>query len=397
MYLSISANTQNKDQDKMFSVRRYIAVAKKEYLELKRNILFFLMTILAPLILFFLFAFAFSLEARNIPIAFADHDKSELSRRLIDKFVSAGGIFDVRASKSDYASLEKDLGLDRLRAVIFIPADFSEKIKKGIAVRLDVMIDGTNPTYANLVSAYAQAVLSAYQAETLSEYFTKRLGLAGAAYTPIDLSVSAWYNSSFRSEDFVIPGVVAIIIMFFPPIVAALSLAREKETGSILNMYCSSVTKLEYLLGKMTPYVIISYVNCLLFIVFALFIFNVPMRGNPFYLVIASFFYSSSAIAFGLLVAVLVSTQVAAIIISSIITLTPSFMYSGFMVPVSNLGSNALFYTYSSPATYYIDLIRKIMVKGASLRNISYDMFMIIVISAVIYLVSIGLFKKRVG
>lgn len=381
----------------MFSIRRYIAVAKKEYLELKRNTLFFMMTILAPGILFFLFAFAFSLEAKNIPITFSDHDKSELSRRLIDKFVSAGGIFNVKMASGDYASCEKDMSLDRLRAVIFIPADFSEKLKKGSSVKLHVMIDGTNPTYANLVSTYASAVLAQYQAEILSEYFTKRLGLAGAGYTPIDLSVSAWYNSSFRSEDFVIPGVVAIIIMFFPPIVAALSLAREKETGSILNMYCSSITKLEYLLGKMTPYVIISYINCLAFIVFAVFLFNVPMRGNPLYLVFASFFYVASAIAFGLLVAVLVSTQVAAIIISSIITLTPSFMYSGFMVPVSNLGSNALAYTYSSPATYYIDMIRKVMVKGAAFRNIRFDVFMIILIACIIYLISISLFKKRVG
>jgi len=381
----------------MFSVRRYIAVAKKEYLELKRNKIFFLMTILAPIVLYFLFAFAFSLEARNIPIGFADIDKSALSRQLIDKFAAATNLFRVKMVTADYKHLEKNLALDRLRVIVFIPNDFSKNIKKGMPTKLQVMIDGANPVYANIVGSYVGAVLSAYQSDILADYFLRRQEGGSGCLVPIDLSVSAWYNSAFRSEDFVIPGVVAIIIMFFPPIVGSISLAREKETGSILNMYCSSITKVEYLLGKMTPYVIISYINCLLFIVFTIVFFQVPMRGNIFYLAGASLFYVSASIALGLLVAVLVSTQVAAIIITTIITLTPSFMYSGFLVPLSNLGDNALIYSRTSPATYYIDLIRKVMVKGATFVNIRDDIMILVFICIVLYVGCIKLFKKRLG
>ncbi len=380
----------------MFSPRRYIAVAKKEYLELKRNRLFFLMTILSPIVLYFLFAFAFSLDARNIPIGFTDRDKSALSRQLIDKFATATKLFQVKEVSGNYAELIRGMDLNRLRAVIVIPNDFSQKVKKGMPTTLQVMIDGVNPSYSNVVSSYISGVLTAFQSEVLFDYFSKN-GYVNISYVPIDLTVSTWYNSAFRSEDFIIPGVVAIIIMFFPPIVASVSLAKEKETGSILNMYCSCVTKTEYLLGKMTPYIIISYINCLLFILFTVFIFDVPMRGSPFYLAFASLFYVASSIAIGLLVAILVGTQVAAIIITSILTLTPSFMYSGFLVPVSSLGPNARLYTNSSPATYYIDLIRKIMVKGATFVNLRSDIGILILFSIVLYGICISLFKKRLG
>jgi len=303
----------------------------------------------------------------------------------------------VKRVSDDERALEKDMDLDRLRAVVFIPGDFSHRIMRGMPVAVQVMVDGVNPSYANVVSSYLTSVIAAFQAKVLAEYFTKYLGMAGASYTPIDLGVSAWYNSSFRSEDFVIPGVVAIIIMFFPPLVAAISLAKEKETGSILNMYCSSVTKAEYLLGKMTPYIAISYLNCIAFIAFTALIFKVPMRGSFLPLAGASLVYVSCAIGMGLLVAVLVGTQIAAILITSILTLTPSFMYSGFLVPLSSLGPDALAYSYTSPATYYIDLIRKVMVKGAAFVNIRDDLFVLIAFAAGLYWLCITLFKKRLG
>ncbi|NQT23012.1 MAG: ABC transporter permease, partial [Candidatus Omnitrophica bacterium] len=200
-----------------------------------------------------------------------------------------------------------------------------------------------------------------------------------------------------RSEDFIVPGIVAIVMMFFPPLVATISLAKEKETGSILNMFCSSVTKSEYLLGKMVPYVIISYANALIFIALSIFLFKVPMRGSLFLLVSSSAFFVASAVALGLLVAVLVNTQIAAILITSILTLTPSFLYSGFMVPVSNVGKEGKYMAYMFPATYYIDLTRKIMVKGAQFVNLKFDIVIIIAFCLGLYFLSITLFKKRLG
>lgn len=381
----------------MFSPRRFKAVAQKEFLELKRNKLFFLMTVLAPTILYFLFAFGFSLDARNIPIGVEDLDKSQLSRQLIDRFANATDLFRIKEITGEGHSLERDMDLDRIRAIIVIPADFTENIKKGKPSTLQVIVDGTNPVYSNTINTYIDSIISSFQMDVLGEFFTKHGFGASNSSTPIDLAVSAWYNSSFRSEDFIIPGVVAIIIMFFPPLVAAISLAREKETGSILNMYCSSITKSEYLLGKMTPYIAISYLNCLLFIALSIFLFHVPMRGSFLLLVASGFFYVASAVAIGLLVAVIVNTQIAAILLTSILTLTPAFMYSGFLVPLSSLGESAKIMAYMLPATFFIDITRKIMVKGASFANTRHDVLITVIFAISIYALCIKLFRKRLG
>ncbi|MBI4352964.1 MAG: ABC transporter permease [Candidatus Omnitrophica bacterium] len=379
-----------------FSVRRFKAVAQKEFLELRRNPLFFLMTVLAPLILFFLFAYGFPLDAKNIPMGVLDLDKSALSRTLLDKF-EAGKAFRIKQTAGDYASLEKELSLGRIRAILAIPADFSRNLKRGLPVTLQILVDGSYPNRANLVSGYAEATIFSFRTEILRDFFIKAFGSAGAADLPIDLSVSVWYNPSFRSEDFIIPGIIAIIMMFFPPLVSAISLAKEKETGSILNMYCSSVTKTEYLLGKMTPYVLISYVNFLIFLLCALFIFEVPLRGDLPALLIVSAFYTATAVAMGLSIAVCVNTQIAAILITAMVTLTPSFLYSGFMVPVSSIGEEGRLLAYGLPATHYIDVARKIMVKGVGFAEVKLSVLALVGFCVGLYAISIAWFKKRLG
>ncbi|MFC1576224.1 ABC transporter permease [Candidatus Omnitrophota bacterium] len=380
-----------------FSLRRFKAIAEKEYLELKRNKLFFLMMMLAPTILFFLFAYGFPLSAKNITMGVVDFDKTPLSRSLIDSFESATNLFQVKKVVNNYPEVERELALGKLRTILVIPAHFSEKVRKARPVSLQVIIDGIYPNNANLVGGYIDAVIVAFQSGILEKYMLTHYGSSGSSAMPIDLTVSTWYNSSFRSEDFIVPGIIAIVMMFFPPLVSTISLAKEKETGSILNMYCSSMTKTEYLLGKMLPYIIISYINFLLFLALTVFMFHVPMRGSLTVLLIVSFFYVATCIAVGLLVAVIVSTQVAAILITCIGTLTPAFLYSGFMVPISNIGRDAKTMAYMLPCTYYIDLTRKVMVKGAGFMHLRMDAMMLVVFCVGLYFICIKLFKKRLG
>ncbi|MDP8261766.1 MAG: ABC transporter permease [Candidatus Ancaeobacter aquaticus] len=381
----------------MFSLRRFNAVAKKEFLEIKRNKLFFVLTVLAPIILYFLFAYGFPLSSKHIPTGVVDLDKSAKSRMLIDTFSCATDLFNIKMVGSTYAPLEREMDLGNLRQIIVVPSGFSKDILRSKPVTVQVLIDGTYPNMANINSAYVEAIITAFRMQVLQEYFLKKLGSQGAVYMPIDVMVSGWYNPSFRSEDFILPGIIAMVLMFFPPMVGAVSLAKEKETGSILNMYCSRITKTEYLLGKMFPYVVISYINFALFFVLSIFLFNVPMRGSIVLVLIVSFFFVATAIAVGLLVAVLVSTQVAAILITTVVTLTPSFLYSGFMVPVQSISQNSRWMCYSLPATYYIDFMRKIMVKGATFAYVRLDTIAIIIFCIGIYVLCIKLFKKRVG
>lgn len=380
----------------MFSFQRFKAVAQKEFLELRRNKLFFLMTVLAPVILFFLFAYGFPLDTKNIPLGVIDLDKSVLSRSLLDTF-EVSSVFSIKQNSNDYAFLDREMSLGRIRAIVVIPPDFSRNIMKSVPTTVQILVDGSYTNRANLISGYAEATIAHFRVTILEQFFLKLFGSSGTAAMPVDLNVSVWYNPSFRSEDFVIPGIIAIIMMFFPPLVSAISLAREKETGSILNMYCSCVTKAEYLLGKMFPYVVISYINLLIFVMLTVFLFDVPMRGNVPLFLFAGACYVATVIAMGLLVAVFVNTQIAAILITAVATLTPSFLYSGFMVPVSSIGKDARFICYSLPATHFIDITRKIMVKGVSFFYVKTSVFVLIAFCVGLYAISITAFKKRLG
>jgi ABC-2 type transport system permease protein len=380
----------------MFSLVRFKAIAQKEMLELNRNKLFFSMIILAPVVLFLLFVYGFPLDPKDIPIAFVDMDKSPLSRSLIDSFANTSEIFTVKRVVGNYSGIENSFLRGDIRAVLTIPENFQRDLQKASPATLQLLLDATNTNSASLIGNYASGIISDFRYKVLNDYFIKQ-GFSVSSAAAINLETSGWYNSSFRAENFLLPGIIALIIMFFPPIVGAISLAKEKETGSILNMYCSSVTRAEYLLGKMLPYVVISFIICLSFIAYIVIFCQVPLRGNFLVLIAASFFYVAAAIGTGLLVAVLVNTQIAAILLTSMFTLTPTFLYSGFMVPVSNVDEGSRFMSYAIPSTHYIDLLRKIMVKGVSFNLVQAEFLAIAVICLSLYLICIKLFKKRLG
>lgn len=380
-----------------FSIRRYWAVVLKEFLQLKRNIVFFLMTVLGPVVFFFLFAYGMPLDAKNNAMAVVDFDKSAASRSLIDQFENATDLFDVTLVADDYPVAMREMDLGYARLILVIPHDYEQRLLKGAPTEVQVLVDGAYPNTASLVGAYVDAILATHSAQIVARFSATRPGYELVDAVPIELKSSGWYNSAFLSNDFMIPAIIALVMIFFPPIVGTISLAREKETGSILNMYCSSLGKAEYLLGKMTPYVIVAYVNFVVFLLFTVFLFGVPLRGSVAVICVNSFFYIAAVIGIGLLVAVLLRSQVAAILITFIGTVMPSFLFSGFMVPISSMQKNAQMTSWFLPTTFEIDLLRKLMVKGASIAYVWVDITMTLVFFVGLYALSIRLFKKRIG
>lgn len=382
-----------------FSPKRYKAVALKEFLELRRNTLFFLMTFLSPVIFYFLFAVGFNVDAKHIPMGVVDLDKTQLSRSLMDSFQNATDLFNLNYTFDDYKAADRQMNLGNVRMILVIPHNFAGDIKAGHDTSVQVLIDAAYPNIASLVGANVDAIMEVFRYQTLEKFFATRPGFeAGrSAFTPIYVSVSSWYNPTFRSADFIIPGVLALVLIFLPPIAAAISLAREKETGSILNMYCSSIRKAEYLLGKMTPYVIIAYANLILFLLLSVYVYDVPFRGSITTMLISGFFYVATVIFIGLFISTLVTSQVAAILITFVGTVMPSFLYTGFFVPLSSMSESAQMTGYSYPTTYFIDLARKIMVKGVGFEMVAWDVLALVIFCVGMYALCMMCFKKRLG
>lgn len=388
----------------MLSLRRMFAVTKKEFQELIRNPMGFLLSILAPVILFFLFAYGMPLDVKNIPMAVFDQDKTEYSRKFVDLFKNSK-IFEIKRYVENYKEADNIMRAGNIRVCLVIPPNFGKNIRENRPQNIQAIADATYTNRASIIGGYIDATVASFNEDILGKFFTKRFGaLAGGAAggkgssgMPVDIYISPWFNPTMRSEYFIVPGVIGIILIFLPPIIAAISLSKEKETGSILNMYCSPVSKSEYIFGKAMPYIGLTFFNFFLYLIFTITIFKVPLRGDPLLLIFVSLIYIITIIGIGFFVAVLVNTQIAAILIVSVISLIPSFMYSGFMLPVICMDKNARASAQSIPPTYYIDFTRKLMLKGVGLNYLLTDIIALIAMGVILYGLTIVMFKKKLG
>ncbi|MDQ7823900.1 MAG: ABC transporter permease [Candidatus Eremiobacteraeota bacterium] len=382
----------------MFSPRRMWAVTMKETQELVRNWMSCLLTIIAPIILYFLFAYGFPLEVKNIPIGVLDEDRTKTSRELIDTF-SASKVFKIKQYIDRFEDIDTIIRQGKIRLVLVIPEKFEERIRQGMPQSVQVIIDAIYTSRAQMSGGYADTTVAAFSEKVFNDYFRKRFGPGQGAGSgmPVELFVSPWFNPTFRSEDFIIPGVIAIVLVFLPPTIMAISITKEKETGMILNMYCSPVTKTEFILGKAVPYTVLTYANCLLFIFLSVFLFGVPFRGNIPLMLGVSLLYVIVVIGIGVFVAVLVPTQIAGILITSIVNLVPTFMYSGFMLPIICMDQAGKETAYMLPPTYYIDFTRKLMLKGVGLEYLWEDIVVLSAMAVGLFVISIILFRKRLG
>ncbi len=379
-----------------FSLRRMLAVTRKEYQELVRNWMSFLLSIIAPIALFFLFAYGMPLDVKNIPMAILDEDRTPQSRKMIDAF-SQGRVFTVTRLIEKQEEIEDLLRLGQVRVCVTIPKNYAKNIQRGRPQAIQALVDATYPNRAAIIGGYLDSTLASVNEGILKSFLEKRFGGGGGGGFPVALYTSPWFNPTLRSEDFIVPGVIAIILIFLPPLIAAISLAKEKETGSILNMYCSPLTKAEYLLGKAVPYIVITAFNFVLFLIFTVFIFRVPLRGDISLLSAVSLIYVVAVVGIGIFIAVLVNTQIAAILICAVATLIPSFMYSGFMLPVICMEENARETAMMFATTYYISFIRKLMIKGVGIQYLWTEILALSMIGLALYTLSIILFKKRLG
>lgn len=380
----------------MFSWRRSMAVAKKEYLELRRNPLLYMALMLGPLMFYLLHAYGLPLDIKNIPLGVLDMDKSALSRSLQDTFENSN-VFNVKRSVNDTKTLTRALSLSEMRAGIVIPPDFSVRLNRGLPVTIQAMVDGSYPNQALISIGYIESAVNFFNLDQLEQYFQRAGGTAAGGSMPIEINATVWDNSTFNGNYFLLPGLFGLTLVFFPAIMAALSLTKEKETRSILNFYSSSVTKTEYLLGKMLPYVIIAFFQCLLCFVHAVFIMSVPMRGSLLAFVIAAWLFSAAAVGTGLLIGVFLSSQSTAILLTTIITLTFTFTYSGVLTPVMCLSEDSRVISNLLPVTYFIDVARRVMIRGASFGQVQDSLMVLFVFCLALYGASILIFKKRLS
>ena len=380
------------------NVRRVMAVVAKEWREIVRDRLFFALAFVVPGMLMLLFGYGLSLDVEDIPFAIVDYDNTATSRDYAYRLTSSQ-YFDFKGYSRDEALLARQLMTNELRAFIVIPEHFERKLLSGQAAPVQTMLDGTFPSRAETAKGYVIAINAAYSRERLASFLSASKGVspqaAAAALEPVKLDVRYLYNQSLLSIWSIGPKLIMVILMVSPPFLTALGVVREKERGSIYNIYASTVSRGEFLLGKITPYVGISMVNAVLLWLLATFLFGAPFKGDFLFFLLATLIYVICTTGIGLIVSVVVQTQVAAMVVTAIVTVVPAALYSGVLIPIPSLSGQAQVAAHMLPAMYYTNIVTGSFLKGAGLATLWRDVAVLTLYAAGLFAAGYGLFRKR--
>jgi len=339
------------------------AIARKEYFHLIRDFRSLYLAFFIPLLLILLFGYALSLDVENIRTVVVDHDKTRESRDFIRK-LNASVYFKIIGHLTNSAAAIEYLDRNRAILAIVIPPGWTADLKSDRQSPLQVIIDGSDPNFAGSARAFITAYISQANQNQLVE-FLNRQGQEKIK-PPVEGRIRVWFNEDLESRNFIIPGIIALIIMIVGALLTSLVIAREYENGTMETIRSLPVRAVEFLIGKALPYFFIGLVDVLVAILMGQLLFGVVMKSSFWLMIIASSIYLGVALCIGLLISTLTKSQLVANQMAILLTYLPSLLLSNFVFPQENMPAILKVLSYIVPATYYIDILN-----GLYLRNLT--------------------------
>jgi len=339
------------------------AIARKEYFHLIRDFRSLYLAFIIPLLLILLFGYALSLDVENIPTVVVDHDRTQESRDFIRK-LNASVYFRVIGYPTQISAAINYIDRNRAILAIVIPPRWTEDLKSDRKSPLQVIIDGSDPNFAGSTRAFITAYVSLTNQNQLIE-FLNRQGRE-KINPPLEGRIRVWFNEDLESRNFILPGIIALIIMIVGALLTSLVIAREYENGTMETIRSLPVRSVEFLTGKALPYFFIGLVDVLVAILMGQLLFGVVMKSSFYLMIIASSIYLGVALCLGLLISTLTKSQLVANQMAILLTYLPTLLLSNFVFPKENMPAILKLFTYIVPATYYIDILN-----GLYLRNLT--------------------------
>lgn len=360
-------------------------MAIKELRHIRRDPRSLFVAIMLPLLMTMLYGYAVNLDIKNIKLAVLDQDHSRASRELAGSFYHTE-YFVPALAPPDLMDPEQLLKRGDANAVLVIPPGFSEALTTWEQFQLGMLIDGADANVSAAVSNYANAVVTGF--------VLKHLPL-GAQAPGVDLSVQVLYNPDLKSSHFFVPGLIAIILMMISALLTSVTVAREKETGTMEQLLTAPVTPKQIIIGKVIPYVGLALLDGMLVLLLALFHFGVPFNGSILLLFFFGVIYVIAALSLGVLISTLVKTQQVAMMASLTVTMLPSVMLSGFIFEIKNMPEILQYLTLLVPARFFLMIIRGIMLKGAGLDTLWPQALALVILTLVMLGVAVKKFKLK--
>ena len=373
----------------LFSLRRLLGYARRETLEVWRDPVRLTFALAGSVLLLFVLGFGISTDVENITFAAFDQDRTPESREYIQNI--AGSRYFTRKPAIEHpVDLENRMRSGELSLAIDIPPGFGRKLRGGRSPEVAAWVDGAMPTRAETIGGYVQGM----HRDFLAKYALRASGQT-ADSSSVDVQIRFRYNQDFKSLYAMVPATLAILLVMIPSVLVALGVVREKELGSITNLYATPVTRLEFLLGKQLPYIVVSMINFFTLVLVSVWIMDVPLKGSFLALTLGALMYVSATTGLGLLMSAFARTQIAALFGTMIATLLPAESFSGMNDPVSSLQGPGAIIGQLYPTTYFLNVCRGAFTKALDFADLQSELLILAVFPPVLILLSLMLLKKQ--
>jgi len=372
-------------------IDRIVQVVKKEFIQLRRDPRFLVLILFAPILQLILFGYVATTDVKEIPLAVYDTNRTKESRELIDRFTSSGH-FELKEYITEYDDIDAALDNGRVDMVMVIPYDYARDLKKGKEASVQILVNGVNSNNASIAANYATNIILSMSEDIM----IRKLGglYSGSTSQLVQSRDRVWFNPELKSKNFMVPGIIAIILLIMLLPVMSMSIVREKEVGTIEQLNITPLSPLELIIGKVAPFIIIGYIDITLVTVVGTLWFSIPIQGSLLLLYLLSGIFIISCLSLGIFISSVSSNMIQAFM-GSIVFLLPNILLSGFIFPINSMPKVFQYITYFIPLRYFLIIIRGIFLKGVGIIELWQDTLLLTIYALAVLLISSSFVARR--
>lgn len=366
---------------------------KKEFLQFKRDPKMFGIILVAPVIQLIFLGYAANLDIDKIKLIVYDQDKSVTSRTLINNLTSSG-YFIIKDYADNYSSVTEYLDYNKATLALVIPNDFEKNLNRKETAKLQAIFDASDGNTVSIAAGYFQQAVLQFAQHTTFEMM-KRSGLTISPVGNVSAETRIWYNPTLKTRNYMVPGIVGLLLSIVTLLLTSLAVVKEKEIGTMEQLIVTPLKPYQIIFGKLVPFILLGFISIIIVLTAMRIIFDIPVKGSLFFLFLSSFFYILSTLGLGLFVSTISKTQQQAMMIAVFAVMMPMVFLSGFAFPVENMPEIIQYISYIIPLKYFINIIRGVISKGLGFTELWFNALVLLAMGMFILLLSSLRFQRR--
>lgn len=374
--------------------RRLYAIFRKEALHILRDIRSLIAALLVPVVMLLLFGYALTLDVDRIPTAVHDLDQTHESRALIERF-RGSRYFTITSQDGGYSAIQHGIDHNQILLGVVIPRGFARHLAQSEEAPVQLLLDGSDSNTASLAAGYAEALIAQHSA-ALRDHALRARGM-GELKMPLDPRLRVLYNDELKSKNFIIPGLIAVILMIISALLTSLTIAREWESGTMEQLLSTPVRPAELLLGKLLAYFVLGMADMAVALLLGVGLFHVPLRGSLWLLTAFSALFLFGALCWGILLSTIARSQLLAFQASMVTSFLPSFLLSGFMYAIENMPFVVQQVTRIVPARYFVTALQGIFLKGVGLEILWKEALFLFLYAALVFSLAVRKMSQKMA